>query len=298
MLCVDYSKMTSDRAFSALRTPVDDPQDEFARFQSDVQRAIEPLQHQIILHEAAQFSWQEQLRQAGHAAASPRRRTIFSVGAVVRVTVVSIGVAIAAISAERLIGRDPTANNSFAARFLEALGPGTPTNRSDFTTPPDHAALSPDVQSPEVERGAVADQPTMQTQATSSEAVPQPQPAGLPPPSPTADDKDKTEPSKSAEVGSSSIDTTAPAPADVSGSSAVTTPPNDELERFRRFSEEQANRDKARAQQEPSSSKRAVRQKAVRHRRAQTARLALSSRNQSDRKDLGDEARQAARPAR
>jgi hypothetical protein len=291
--------MTSDRTFSDLRNPADDPQDEFARFQSDVQRAIEPLQNHIILHEA-QSSWQEQLRQAGHAAASPRRQTILSVGTMVRVGVVSIGVAIVAISAVRLLGTDLTANHSFA-RFFEALTPGTP-NPGDFTAPPDQAALSSQAQSAEGERGTPPDQ-TMQTQATqtqvtSSDAAPQPQPAELPPPSSTADDKDEAGPSKTAEAVPSSVDTTVPAPADVSGSPAVTMPPNDELERFRKFSEEQANREKVRTAQEQSSSKQVARQKALRHRRAQAARLALSSRNQSDRKDLGGEARQSVRPPR
>jgi hypothetical protein len=292
--------MTSDRAFSDPRTPADDLQHEFARFQSDVQRAIEPLQNQIMLHEA-QSSWQEQLRQAGHAAVSPRRQTIFSVGTMIRVGVVSIGVAVVAISALRLLGTDLTVNHSFA-RFFEALAPGTPTNTGDFTAPPDQAALPSPVQSAEGERGAPADQ-TMQTQATqtqatSSDAAPQPQPAELPPPSSTADDKHETGPSKSAEAPPSSIDTNVPAPADVSGSSAVTMLPNDELERFRRFSEEQANRDKVRTLQEQSSSKRVARQKALQHRRAQAARLALSSHNQSDRKDPGGEPRQSARAPR
>jgi hypothetical protein len=292
--CVDFSQMTSDGTFSDLRTAADDLQDEFARFQSDVQRAIEPLQNQIILHDA-QSSWQEQLRQAGHAVASPRRQTIFSVGTMIRVGVVSIGVAIAAISAERLLGTDLTVNHSFA-RFFEAPPPGAPTNPSDFSAPPDHAALASPVQSAEGERGTLADQ-TMRTQ-TSPDAAPQPQPAELPSPPPTANDRNETGPSRSAEAGPSSIDTTVPAPADVSGSSAVTTLSNDELERFRKFSEEQANRDKVRTPQDPSSSKRIVRQKALRHRRAQTAGLALSSRNQSDRKDLGGEARQSVRSPR
>jgi hypothetical protein len=288
--------MTSDRAFSDPRTPADDLQHEFARFQSDVQRAIEPLQNQITLHEA-QSSWQEQLRQAGHAAVSPRRQTIFSVGTMIRVGVVSIGVAVVAISALRFLGPDLTANHSFA-RFFEALAPGTPTNPGDFTPPPDQAALPSPVQSAEGERGTPADQTTqmqaMQTQATSSDAAP----TQLLPPSSTADDEHETGPSKSAEATPSSIDTTVPAPADVSGSSAVTMLPNDELERFRRFSEEQANRDKVRTLQEQSSSKRVARQKALQHRRAQAARLALSSHNQSDRKDPGGEPRQSARAPR
>jgi hypothetical protein len=291
--------MTSDRPFFGLRTAADDLQDEFARFQSDVQKAIEPLQNQIILHDA-QSSWQDQLRQAGHAAASARRQTIFSVGTVMRVGVISIGVAIVAISAVRLLGTDLTANRSFN-RFFEAPAPGTPANPSDFTAPPDQAALPSQSQTAEAERGTRVDQTTQtqptQTQPTFSDAAPQPQPAELPPPSSTADDKDAAGPSKTVQAVPSSIDTTVPAPADVSGSPAVTAPPSDELEGFRRFSEEQANRDKARTLQDPSSSKHVARQKALRHRRAQ-ARLALSSHNPSDRKDSGDETRPPARAPR
>ena len=289
--------MTSDRAFSDPRTPADDLQHEFARFQSDVQRAIEPLQNQIMLHEA-QSSWQEQLRQAGHAAVSPRRQTIFSVGTMIRVGVVSIGVAVVAISALRLLGTDLTVNHSFA-RFFEALAPGTPTNTGDFTAPPDQAALPSPVQSAEGERGdtALIRQRCKRRRHLQTRRRNRSRPNCRRPHRPRMTST-KLDRRKARKLAPSSIDTTVPAPADVSGSSAVTMLPNDELERFRRFSEEQANRDKVRTLQEQSSSKRVARQKALQHRRAQAARLALSSHNQSDRKDPGGEPRQSARAPR
>jgi hypothetical protein len=295
--------------------------DEFKRFQDDIERAIEPLQNQIVLHTSAPQTWQELLQQAGVEIPSPisserypaslapslLHKQSFAklmIGAVI--AGVAIGVVAAAIRAERFNGTDLSVKHWFARPAVTppvaASADRAPTSPGDLTM-----RLSSQVQSADGQAGAVGDQRPAPPQTTSSEAPPQP--ADLPQAAPVAADNDRDSPSGNAE--SAPINNSAPLPETASSLSvttpSATTPPTDDPGLSSKFSDVQANRAKPQALRDRSGAKRASAPKVLRPRAAvpdvSINRSSSSSRtkrrlDQARRKDQRDEAASLRNPAR
>jgi hypothetical protein len=294
--------------------------DEFKRFQDDIERAIEPLQNQIVLHTSAPQTWQELLQQAGVEIPSPisserypaslapslLHKQSFAklmIGAVV--AGVAIGVAGAVIRTERLDGRDLSVRHWFTGPFktppVAASADGAPRTPGDLTM-----RLSPQVQSAGGQAGGIGDQRPAPPQATFSEAPPQP--ADLPQAAPVAADNDRSSPSRNAE--DAPINNSVPLPETASSlavtSPSVTTQPKDDPGLSGKFSDVQANREKPQALRERSGAKRAGGPKVLRPRAAvpdvSINRSSSSSRtkrlDQGRRKDQRDQAASLRNPAR
>jgi hypothetical protein len=294
--------------------------DEFKRFQDDIERAIEPLQNQIVLYASAPQTWQELLQQAGVEIPSPTSSERYPaslspsllhkqsfaklmIGAVV--AGVAIGVVGAAIRAERFNGTDLSVRHWFAGLFktppVAVSADGAPRTPGDLTI-----RLSSQVQSVDGQAGGIGDQRPAPPQAAFSGAPPQP--ADLPQAAPVAADNDGSSPPPNAE--DASINNSVPLPETGSSlsvtSPAVTTPPNDDPGLSSKFSDVQASREKPQALRDRSGAKRASGPKMLRPRAAvpdvSINRSSSSSRtkrlDQGRRKDRRDEAASLRNPAR
>jgi hypothetical protein len=294
--------------------------DEFKRFQDDIERAIEPLQNQIVLHASAPQTWQELLQQAGVEIPSPissegypaslspslLHKQSFAklmIGAVV--AGVAIGVVAAAIRAERFNGPDLSVKHWFAqpARTppVAASADRAPTTPGGVTM-----RLSSQAQSADGQAGGIGDQRPAPPQAAISEAPPQP--ADLPQAALVAADNDRSSPPPNAE--DASINNSVPLPETGSSlsvtSPSVTTPPNDDPGLSSKFSDVQANREKPQASRDRPGAKHASGPKVLRPRAAvpdvSINRSSSSSRtkrlDQGRRKDHRDAAASLRNPAR
>jgi hypothetical protein len=299
--------------------------DEFKRFQDDIERAIEPLQNQIVLHASAPQTWQELLQQAGVEIPSPissegypaslspslLHKQSFAklmIGAVV--AGVAIGVVAAAIRAERFNGPDLSVKHWFAqpARTppVAASADRAPTTPGDVTM-----RLSSQAQSADGQAGGIGDQRPAPPQAAISEAPPQP--ADLPQAALVAADNDRSSPPPNAEDASINSSVALPetgsalsvTPPSVTTPS-VTTPPNDDPGLSSKFSDVQANREKPQASRDRPGAKHASGPKVLRPRAAvpdvSINRSSSSSRtkrlDQGRRKDHRDAAASLRNPAR
>jgi hypothetical protein len=294
--------------------------DEFKRFQDDIERAIEPLQNQIVLHASAPQTWQELLQQAGVEIPSPissegypaslspslLHKQSFAklmIGAVV--AGVAIGVVAAAIRAERFNGPDLSVKHWFARPAITpppvaASADRAPTTPGDATT-----RLSSQVQPADGQAGGISDQRPASPQAAFSGAPPQP--ADLPQAAPVAADNDRSSPPPNAEDASINNSVALPETGSSVTTPSVTALPNDDPGLSSKFSDVQANREKPQALRGRSGAKHASGPKVLRPRAAvpdvSINRSSSSSRaqrrlDQGRRKDQRDQAASLRNPAR
>jgi hypothetical protein len=286
-------------SFDAVVVTDEQDVDEFQRFQDDVQKAIEPLENQIVLHESVHPSWMELLRQAGHETPPQIESPQYSlsptayakskpsfVGVIVGGVVggVLIGSVISALGTERLHGVGLSVRHS-VARLFEA-SPKVASQDKAPTHPVDETAQSalPAFASrfQPAEQSSVADQPPSPPQTAVSVAVSPP--TDTPPPPAT---EEKAGQSSSAEDASSSANSDSAAlPANVSEApssetaapATVPTPPS------REASAAQIDRDKPQTQ---PAAKRADKPKALRRRRVMAADASTGTSNPPPRPKRG-----------
>jgi hypothetical protein len=293
--------------------------DEFKRFQDDIERAIEPLQNQIVLYASAPQTWQELLQQAGVEIPSPTSSERYPaslspsllhkqsfaklmIGAVV--AGVAIGVVGAAIRAERFNGTDLSVRHWFAGLFktppVVVSADGAPKTPGDLTI-----RLSSQVQSANGQAGGIGDQRPAPPQATFSGAPPQP--ADLPQAAPVAADNDRSSPPPNAEDAPINNSVALPEAGSSVTTPSVTALPNDDPGLSSKFSDVQANREKPQALRGRSGAKHASGPKVLRPRAAvpdvSINRSSSSSRtqrrlDQGRRKDQRDQAASLRNPAR